>query len=38
MWLVGGLIFFAGMIIMLYNVWKTVSEQKAQPVAVMEPA
>ena len=36
--LVGGTIYFAGMLIMLYNVWKTIAEQKAQPVPIMEPA
>jgi cytochrome c oxidase cbb3-type subunit 1 len=36
--LVGGLLFFSGMIIMAYNVWKTISDRKPVPVAVMEPA
>ena len=36
--LVGGLVFFSGMIIMAYNVWKTVSDKKPVPVAVMDPA
>ena len=36
--LLGGLVFFAGMLIMVYNVYKTVRESKVAPVAVMEPA
>jgi len=36
--LLGGLVFFSGMLIMAYNVWKTVSEQKPAPVAVLDPA
>ena len=36
--LLGGLVFFAGMLIMVYNVYKTVKEGKVAPVAVMEPA
>jgi cytochrome c oxidase cbb3-type subunit 1 len=36
--LLGGLVFFTGMLIMAYNVWKTVSEQKPAPVAVLDPA
>lgn len=36
--LVGGLLFLAGMFIMAYNVWKTVSETKPAPVAVLDPA
>ena len=36
--LLGGFLFFAGMLIMVYNVWKTISAQKPVPVAVMEPA
>ena len=36
--LVGGLIFFIGMLVMLYNVWMTIREVKPQPVAVIEPA
>ncbi|MEM8814784.1 MAG: cytochrome-c oxidase, cbb3-type subunit I [Pseudomonadota bacterium] len=36
--LLGGVIFFAGMLIMVYNVYMTVREQKPKPVAVLEPA
>jgi cytochrome c oxidase cbb3-type subunit 1 len=36
--LVGGLLFFSGMFIMAYNVWKTISDKKPVPVAVLEPA
>jgi len=36
--LVGGLLFFSGMLIMVYNVWKTIRAQKPAPVAVMDPA
>ena len=36
--LLGGLLFFSGMLIMAYNVWKTVSDKKPVPVAVLEPA
>jgi cytochrome c oxidase cbb3-type subunit 1 len=36
--LVCGLVFFPGMIIMAYNVWKTISNNKPAPVAVMDPA
>jgi len=36
--LVGGLLFFSGMLIMAYNVWKTVSDKKPVPVAVLDPA
>ena len=36
--LLGGLVYFAGMIVMAYNVWKTVANEKPVPVAVMEPA
>ena len=35
--LLGGVIFFVGMIIMAYNVWKTISKEKPAPVAVMDP-
>jgi len=35
--LLGGLIFFVGMIIMAYNVWKTISKEKPAAVAVMDP-
>jgi cytochrome c oxidase cbb3-type subunit 1 len=36
--LVGGLLFFSGMLIMAYNVWKTISNTKPVPVAVLDPA
>ncbi len=36
--LLGGLVFFVGILIMAYNVFKTVSAGKAEPVAVMDPA
>ena len=36
--LLRGLIFFSGMLIMAYNVWKTVSDKKPVPVAVLDPA
>ena len=36
--LLGGLIFFVGMIIMAYNVWKTISKEKPAAVAVLDPA
>ena len=36
--LLGGLLYFSGMLIMVYNVWKTVSDKKPEPVAVLEPA
>ena len=36
--LVGGLVYFSGMIIMAYNVWKTIAKEKPAPVAVMDPA
>jgi cytochrome c oxidase cbb3-type subunit 1 len=36
--LVGGLLFFSGMLIMAYNVWKTISDKKPVPVAVLDPA
>jgi cytochrome c oxidase cbb3-type subunit 1 len=36
--LLGGLVFFAGMLIMVYNVWKTVRSGKVTPVAIMDPA
>ena len=36
--LLGGLLFISGMLIMAYNVWRTVTAQKAVPVAVLEPA
>jgi len=36
--LLGGLIFFSGMIIMSYNVWMTVRKTRPEPVAVVQPA
>ena len=36
--LIGGLLFFGGMLIMAYNVWKTISDKKPVPVAVLDPA
>ena len=36
--LLGGMLFLAGMFIMVYNVWKTVVAQKPAAVAVMDPA
>jgi cytochrome c oxidase cbb3-type subunit 1 len=36
--LAGGVMFLAGMIIMAYNVWRTVRETKPAEVAVMQPA
>ena len=36
--LLGGLVFFSGMLIMVYNVWKTVASERPVPVAVRQPA
>jgi cytochrome c oxidase cbb3-type subunit 1 len=36
--LIGGLLFFSGMFIMAYNVWKTIGGKKPAAVAVMDPA
>ena len=36
--LLGGLVFFSGMLVMVYNVWKTIADVKPQPVAVVQPA
>ncbi len=36
--LLGGLVFFAGMIVMVYNVWRTVANVKPAPVSVPQPA
>jgi len=36
--LLGGLVFFSGMIVMVYNVWKTVSGVRTEPVPVVQPA
>jgi len=36
--LLGGLLFFSGMLIMVYNIWKTVASEKPRPVPVRQPA
>ena len=36
--LLGGLVFFSGMIIMSYNVYMTIRKTKPEPVAVIQPA
>jgi cytochrome c oxidase cbb3-type subunit 1 len=36
--LLGGLVFFSGMLVMVYNVWMTIRDVKPQPVAVIQPA
>jgi len=36
--LLGGLVFFSGMLVMVYNVYKTIAQVKPQPVAVVQPA
>ena len=36
--LLGGLVFFAGMIVMSYNVYMTVRKTRPEPVAVVQPA
>ncbi|WP_405221361.1 cytochrome-c oxidase, cbb3-type subunit I [Lentisalinibacter sediminis] len=36
--LLGGLVFFSGMLIMVYNIWKTVASEKPRPVPVRQPA
>ena len=36
--LLGGLLFFSGMLIMVYNVWRTVKGGVAERTAVMQPA
>ena len=36
--LLGGLVYFTGMLIMAYNVFKTVGAQKPVPAAVLDPA
>jgi len=36
--LLGGLVFFSGMLIMVYNVYMTVRQTKPEPVAVVQPA
>ena len=36
--LLGGLVFFSGMIIMSYNVYMTIRQTRPEPVAVVQPA
>jgi cytochrome c oxidase cbb3-type subunit 1 len=36
--LLGGLLYFGGMLVMAYNVTKTIKSGKAEPVAVLQPA
>ncbi len=36
--LLGGLVFFSGMLVMVWNVWKTVADVRPEPVAVPQPA
>jgi cytochrome c oxidase cbb3-type subunit I len=36
--LLGGVLFLIGMLIMAYNVWRTVRETKPVEVAVLQPA
>ncbi len=36
--LLGGLVFFSGMLIMVYNVYKTIAQVQPKPVAVIQPA
>jgi cytochrome c oxidase cbb3-type subunit 1 len=36
--LLGGLVFFSGMLVMAYNVYKTIAQVKPKPVAVIQPA
>ena len=36
--LLGGLVFFSGMLVMVYNVWKTVAAARVEPVPVVQPA
>jgi cytochrome c oxidase cbb3-type subunit 1 len=36
--LLGGAVYFFGMCVMAYNVFRTISKEKPVPVAVMEPA
>ncbi len=36
--LLGGLIFFSGMLVMVYNVYRTVRTSELQPVAIVQPA
>jgi cytochrome c oxidase cbb3-type subunit 1 len=36
--LLGGMVFFSGMLIMVYNVYRTVRAVEPKPVAVVQPA
>ena len=36
--LLGGLVFFSGMIVMVYNVYRTITNVRPEPVAVVQPA
>jgi len=36
--LLGGLVFFSGMLVMVYNVYKTIADVEPRPVAVIQPA
>jgi len=36
--LLGGVVFFSGMLVMVYNVYMTIRQVKPQPVAVIQPA
>jgi cytochrome c oxidase cbb3-type subunit 1 len=36
--LLGGLVFFSGMLVMVYNVYRTIAQVRPQPVAVVQPA
>jgi cytochrome c oxidase cbb3-type subunit 1 len=36
--LLGGIVFFSGMLVMAYNVYMTIRQVKPQPVAVIQPA
>jgi len=36
--LLGGLVFFSGMLVMVYNVYKTIADVRPKPVPVIQPA
>ena len=36
--LLGGLVFFSGMLVMVYNVYRTIRQVRPEPVAVIQPA
>ena len=36
--LLGGLVFFSGMLVMVYNVWRTIADVKPEPSPVLQPA